>query len=122
MAITKEERVSLENLAQGAAIERFNDELQRVMNNVVDPNTADGIREICLKVQIKPNPERTMGSVKVICSSKTMPARACETIFYCGSERGKGVAFEHDPRQMQMELDKSKTPIVAIAGGKAVDA
>lgn len=115
---SENERASLEGLAQGAAIERFNDELQRVLNNIVDPNTADGAREITLKVKIKPNEDRTIADVFVTCSSKVQSAHGVMSRFYIGKERGQAVAFEHDPKQLQFELDKNTQKPVGIDGGK----
>lgn len=113
-----EVRAALEGLAQGAAIERFNDELQRVLNNIVDPNTADGVREITLKVRIKPDDTRETAEVDVICSSKLQHARGVKTRFFIGRDRGQGVAFEHDPKQMQLGLDQNIQKPVLIDGGK----
>ena len=47
MNVPEEERLGLENLMGGAAIERFNHELARVLENVNDINTeATAAREI----------------------------------------------------------------------------
>lgn len=118
MPFTNDDKTSLERLAQGAAIERFNDELQRTLNNIVDPNTADGVREINLKVRIKPDENRKTAEVSVSCSSKLQHARGVKTRFYIGKDRGLGVAFEHNPNQMQLELDKNTPKPVLIDGGK----
>lgn len=117
MQFTNEEKTSLASLAQGAAIERFNDEMQRVLNNIVDPNTAEGVREINLKVKIKPDESRATGEVSITCSSKLQHARGIRTRLYIGKERGAGVAFEHDPKQLQMDLDHNKKPVL-LDGGK----
>ncbi len=41
--------VSLSTLGRGAAIERFDDEFKRVLENILDPNTADGPRALSLR-------------------------------------------------------------------------
>lgn len=110
-----EERASLLTLARGAAIERFDDEMQRVLDNIVDPNTRGGVREVSLKVRIKPDDNRVTGNVEIICTSKTQPAQPCSTIFYIGRQGNRGVAFEHNPEQLIMPY---QAPAV-IAGGKA---
>jgi len=51
--------VSLASLCKGAAIERFDDELKKVLENMMDVNTGVGPREIVLKVRLKPNDDRT---------------------------------------------------------------
>lgn len=113
---TEEEKASLLTLARGAAIEQFDDELQRVLNNIVDPNTKEGVREVNLKVKIKPDANRVTGAVEIICTSKTQPAHPCSTMFYIGKQGGKGVAFEHNPEQLNMPY----LAPTAIDGGKAV--
>jgi hypothetical protein len=45
-----EQFVSLETLGQGAAIELFSEELRKVLENVLDPNTkATATRSVTLK-------------------------------------------------------------------------
>lgn len=117
MSLTENGKATLATLAKGAAIERFDDELQRVLNNIIDPNTAEGKRCITLKVEIKPDPDRVTAAVHVSCSSKLMPSKPCSTLFYVGKERGQGVAFEHNPEQLAMNLETASKPTV-ISGGK----
>lgn len=99
---TEEDKASLLTLARGAAIERFDDELQRVLDNIVDPNTAKGAREVTLKVKITPNKDGATAAVGIQCNSKVQPAEPCATMFYIGKQGGRGVAFEHDPEQLSM--------------------
>lgn len=97
------ERVSLENLGSGAAVELFNLELQRVLDNIIDENTKCGVvREVTLKVRIKPDEDREWGTVEIAASSKLAPVHPYPTQIIIGKERGKGVATEHDPKQMKM--------------------
>jgi len=112
---TEEEKASLLTLARGAAIERFDDEMQRVLDNIVDPNTREGVREVNLKVKIKPDSNRVTGAVEILCTSKTQPAHPCSTMFYIGKQGGRGVAYEHDPEQLNISYPAP----TAIKGGKA---
>lgn len=50
-----QEDVTLSNLAGGGVVERFDDELKVVLKNMLDPNTTLGVREVNLKVKIKPD-------------------------------------------------------------------
>lgn len=48
-------QMTLANLGGGAAVERFQEELQKVITNILDPNTeAQAKRSVVLKVTIKP--------------------------------------------------------------------
>lgn len=68
--------VSLETLGGGSAVERFNYELARALENIGDINTkADVIREVTLKVKIKANDDRSFAMVEIIASSKLAPIK-----------------------------------------------
>jgi hypothetical protein len=59
-----EPSVSLQNLGGGAAIELFDLELQKVLENISDENTRPAVvREITLKVKIKPGDDRDYGNL-----------------------------------------------------------
>lgn len=110
--IQEEDVVSLLNLGRGAAIERFDDELQRVLNNIVDPNTTEQVREVNLKVKIKPNGDRDFCTVDVLCSSKLAPSEPFQTRMFVGRTNKGAVATEHNPQQLQLEMDQANKPSV----------
>ena len=95
---------SLDNLGGGAAVERFNDALSRVIENIMDVNTDDKAREITLKVKLKPNASRQRCDVIYAVSTKTSPAEALTTTLYVGKAGGDFIASEYDPKQMRMEF------------------
>jgi len=104
MAVQEEDLVSLLNLAGGGAIERFDEELKRVLENIEDPNTALGAREIKLVVKIQPTDnKRNMCKVSFQCVSKRLPAMSVQTQFYVGIDPKRGaVAIEYNPQQVEM--------------------
>lgn len=112
----KLEAVSLATLGRGSAIERFDDELKRVLENIMDPNTADGVREITVKVRIEPNEERNNAAVGIFVTSKVQGPKAVPTIIYMGKDRGAAVAFEYNPEQLQLGLNKN-TKVHAVPVG-----
>ncbi len=92
-----ENGLSLESLAHGAAVEIFNEELQRVLDNIQDPNTnAMATRKVTLTVEIKPNSERTFAEgVKVQCVSKLAANAPITTHLFLGrNSKGGGIASE----------------------------
>jgi len=92
--------ISLQSLAGGAAVERFNDELEAVLRNVLDVNTeAEAKRTINLSVELLPNEERTSMTIKIKCSSKVAAARAISSFGYIGQKGGKVIATEYNPKQ-----------------------
>lgn len=70
----KAETVTVETISGGAAIERLNLELGRVLKNIADKNTnPKTIREINLKIKIRPSEDRSLGEVSIQGTSKLAP-------------------------------------------------
>lgn len=68
--------IDLSTFAEGAVSERFDAELQSVLENIQDPNTeAEKARKITLTVTIVPNEQRNLADVKVSAKSALVPAR-----------------------------------------------
>lgn len=68
------DKISLITIKNGAAIEMFDLQLARVMNNIADINTTSKAREITLKVKVTPiNNSRSM----VAYSIDVPPAKLC---------------------------------------------
>ena len=111
-----DDKLSLSNLREGAAIEQFDHCLQQVLDNIQDPNTdAEGVREINLKVKFKPDKERALGEVTVQASSKLAPVKALLSRVFLGMDyRGKGMA-----REAQIPLfQNEQIPEIAVLGKK----
>jgi hypothetical protein len=96
-----EQFVSLDTLGQGAAIEKFEDELNRVLENILDPNTKPtAARSVTLTVTVKPDEDRSFANTMIEVKSKLAPSRAVGTAIYIGRHAGRAVATERDTRQM----------------------
>lgn len=121
--MSEHEQVTLATLRGGAAVEMFDAELQRVLENVMDPNTTHAAREVTLKVKIKPDNDRGIGSVEIAVSAKLAAAVPVSSRFYLGKDRGKAVAFEYNPEQLRLNMETANAPGIkgAIDGGKAVN-
>lgn len=106
----EEEVVSLENLGNGAAVELFNRELQRVLDNIQDPNSLETAkRSITLTVGIKPLADRGLGGVEIACKSTLAPTQSFSTRFYFGRDAAGVVrAVEHDPKQPLLPFSGQK--------------
>jgi hypothetical protein len=116
--VNEDTRASLLTLARGAAIERFDAELQRVLDNIIDPNTSEKQgREITLKVKFKPNETRSATVTEIHCSSKIAPPAPCSTMLWVGKDRGKGVAIEAEsPDQMAMFNQQASVALLRKGG------
>lgn len=97
--------VTLYSLAGGRAAELFQEELQSVIENVMDPNTElETTREIKLTVKIKPDGERRAATVDVLCTSKIAPIHSVDTrIFFGKNRKGDLIIVESNPEQLKFD-------------------
>lgn len=117
----QQEYVSLENLGHGAAAEMFLTELQRVIENISDPNTKpDAVRGVTLKVKIKPNKDRNFCAVEIACDGKLASLQPFETQMYVGMDKGKGVATEYNPEQAHLTVTNDEGDAVDVRTGQIV--
>jgi hypothetical protein len=113
----EQKMVSLANLGRGAAIEQFDEEFGRAIENILDPNTPSvQEREITLKVKLKPNDKRDFCLVGVSCTSKLAPAKAFATQVFIGRDARGFLATEHNPQQLGM-FDPSEKIAAGIKKG-----
>lgn len=104
------EPVDLFNLARGAVSERFEQALQDVLLNILDPNhPAEKKREIHIKLVFHPDDKRQTAGVDIEVITKPQPRMAVSTLLFIGKTQGRCVAFENDPRQMELDLDNVAT-------------
>lgn len=96
----KQHEVSLETIAGGAAPERWDHELRKVLKNVMDPNTDPGAkRSITLTVEFQPSTSRTSMQATLQVKSKLAPTRAVQVPLHLGERGGQLVAIGYDPNQ-----------------------
>lgn len=83
---TSPNKLSLANLKNGAAIEAVDEELAGVLENIQDLNTQPtAVREITMKVKIKPDEDRSLCDIMVTCwPSKLAPRRIVSSKLMCG--------------------------------------
>ena len=80
-------RVTLQQLGRGVIIERFDDLLQEVAANILDPNTkATAARTITLTITIKPTDSREIGNVAFEGRAKLALAKPVSSILYFGRD------------------------------------
>jgi len=116
--ITDDEPITLITLGNGAAVEKFQDELQKVLDNIMDPNTKpDEVREVTLKVKIKPDEKRSIGSIFIEAKSKLVADSAFKTMCSFGSAHGKGIAREYK-QTLPLFDEKGDGKVVEMNGKK----
>lgn len=88
--------IDLEKFADGAVAERFNEELQKVLENIADPNTdAKKVRKLTLTVAFKADDKRDVVQVSVQAKTTLAPATNIETKLIIDHEKtGKVIGAE----------------------------
>jgi hypothetical protein len=87
------DKLTISNLAKGALVEQFEGELEKVLGNIVDPNTAAmKVRKITMVLEIKPNEHRTMADIKFHTKSSLIPANAVSTAILINKDTSGNVA------------------------------
>jgi len=97
-------RLNLTNFQHGAVVEMFEEEVAKLIDNVNDINTApDKTRAITIKISIKPDKQRQVGTVKTEIKSVLAPVLPNESILFFGKdENGREAIFEDDFRQEEL--------------------
>lgn len=105
----EEERMSLSNIRDGAAVEMFDRCLKEALDNINDINTNLKQRVITLKVSIKPSDDRTFIAIGLTCDAK-LQGQEPQTLtadLKIDASRG-GFAIERDQTTKQTHLPFSK--------------
>lgn len=89
-------KIHLADLAEGAVEERFNQELQRVLANIADPNTdPKKARKVTLTLTLKGDENRDIVLTSIDTKSTVAPAKAIATKIVMGQDStGKVVGQE----------------------------
>ncbi len=91
-----ENMVDLNNFADGGLSEKFNDELQKVLENIADPNTdPTKVRSVTVTVSLKGDKKRELATTTIRATSKLAPYEDIETqIIMDRDSKGKVVGKE----------------------------
>lgn len=104
--------LTLENVANGALVELFDHELQKVMRNIDDINTPHNVaREVTLKIKFKPNSDREHCEIEVQASNKLAPIKAVEGSCYISKQGSKYCA------STKLQREEEEGMIAGFIGG-----
>lgn len=111
--------VELSSLQQGVVLDMFNEEFDKVLRNIADDNVKpDAVREITIKVSIKPDKTRQTATTKVDVSSKLAPVKSSDGMMFIGfDENNKPQAYEDNFNQP--ELNAENAPSIFKMAGQA---
>ena len=116
---TKDETLTLANLGDGAALEKFNAELEKVFADIMDPNTeATEPRSITMKIIFKPDEER---ETRAHCPAGEIAIGRIQGVYdkvmFGKDVRGRVEAREMVSGQMDMFANQ-KGKVTPIGAGK----
>lgn len=119
-------KVNLETFAGGALQEKFNDAMDKVLQNMMDPNTPwKNKRKITVEVTFEQNEDRDDTNVDVSVVSKLAAVKPVNTRMAIGKDlkTGKCYAQEYGNNvKGQMSLADLQEPKTVKVDGKVVDA
>lgn len=115
-------KVNLEEFAGGALQEKFDEAFDKVIQNMLDPNTPwKNKRKITVEITLEQNEDRSDTAVNVSVVMKLAPVKPVETRMVIGKNLKTGEVFaEEYGKQIrgQMSIDDYQTQEV---DGKTVD-
>jgi len=116
-------KVKLDGLGGGAAMDRFEEEMNKVISNIVGPNTSHKTkRQVTLTVSISPNEERNQCVMEISCVSKLAPIKSVDSVLAIGIDsHGSVHAEEWVPKQMGLfDTSTAEDRTLERAPGKIV--
>ena len=107
MIETQVEQVGLVTIGGGAAVERFDYEFASVLQNIQDVNTdPKAVREVTLKVKVKPNDDRTFAINEIHATSKLAPIKPAVTSMHMSDGLNGPTATEFNPQQTNLNFNQ----------------
>jgi hypothetical protein len=87
-----ENRTSIVQMARGAIMERIDYEMQKIIDNILDPNTkSTAKRKLQLVVEFQPDDNRQTIAVSSTVKSALCPTNPVSTALFISGEDGDGV-------------------------------
>ena len=118
-------RVNLETFAGGALQEKFDDAMEKVLQNMTDPKTPwKNKRKITVEVTFEQNEDRDDSSVNVSVIPKLAAVKPVETRMAIGRDLATGKCYAEEYGNTvrgQMSFDDLQRPEDVVVDGKTVD-
>lgn len=102
--------VDISTMATGALVEMANHALEDVIKNVLDPNTdSKAARSVSVTIKLKPmDHNRETVTYEIGVKKSLAAAQKVAGILFIGIEGEKVLAFEKDPNQVELMLNKAE--------------
>ncbi|MFH5187145.1 hypothetical protein ACHHV8_33685 [Paenibacillus sp. TAB 01] len=100
--------ISIDQLAGGGASERIQRELNKIAENVLDPNTKpDAVRKLTIEISIKPNDARQLGDAEINVKSSLAPAKGLPSAFVFDYDNEGNAVMQ----ELRMSKDRNQTAV-----------
>ena len=80
-------QISLNDFMNGAVEERVAEEMGKVIENILDPNTDDKARKLNIEFKIEPGSDSKSAKMSFVVKSKLRPAESLGTIIAIGETK-----------------------------------
>ena len=113
--------VTLESVNSGAIIDLFEEEFEKLVQNIADDNTEpDKVRSITIQLSDKPSKDRSKADTKVSVTSKLAPLKPHESYIVLSTDGKKVSAYVAgtDIRQADLTGISNIRPMPAVSGGE----
>lgn len=102
-------KVELGTINNGAAVELFQEEMEKVLKNINDISVdAEAVREIKLSFKIKPTHDRLSASVTIEAQSKLASVQKHSGSMFLSNKPNKIEAYVTNPHQQTMDFGQSQ--------------
>ncbi|MCM3396463.1 replication terminator protein [Oceanobacillus profundus] len=114
--------VDLNEFADGALAARFNEELQKVLDNIADPNTdPKKARTVTIQVKFYGDDRRDVINASVVAKSKLLPAKEADTKLLMGADTNGNIIGKELRSGVQGQMFVDDDGDVAIDTGEKVN-
>jgi hypothetical protein len=107
-----------EQFAGGALVAKINQEVEKVVQNIYDPNTdAKKARKLTVTLTFKPSEGRNLASVEIQAKAALQPAKPTSTTIMIDRDMDTGMVVASElrnklPGQMEVNIDDPQEPKV----------
>ena len=103
------EKIRLDSLMKGALEQKFQYELDKISENIADPNTeSKAVREITIKIKFNVNEERDQIGTTASISSKLAPIKDSAQILSFAQQNGKYGLFHETSKDIPLFTDEDR--------------
>lgn len=87
--------INLNTVANGALLEKANQAMKQIIENIIDPNTdATKTRKLTMTVTLKPNENRDLAPATIDVKASLAPAKGVNTNFILGEDSAGATGAE----------------------------